>query len=355
MDSVKPCDDFEAMFDKELEGFYAWIRPVRAENSVRTDLVKSVQKFLDKSYAGATVKYFGSFATGLYLPEGDMDLVIVSREFLEGDYPKLGLKPGQLYKMSGQMERAGLIKPGSSNVIAHARVPLIKYADRQSGVKVDISFENLSGLNTTETCNAWRKEFPALPIMVTLVKQFLLMRDLNDVSTGGLGGFSITCLIVSLLQRNPDLAAKNSPGEIFMEFLDHYGNHFDYHKLAIELNPPRLARKVCIFYCIHYQSLTSLSHPIRQTKRSSPSKIQIELTTTFREAPTVLRSSSGLSLRHSTSSKNNCPFSVLTMFTVNEASWNLFSAETMNPTCSNGNSCSLYILRRRRRQIVGYM
>jgi len=44
------------------------------------------------------------------------------------------------------------------------------------------------------------QEFPALPSLVLVLKQFLNQRDLNDVYTGGLGSYSLILLIVSFFQ-----------------------------------------------------------------------------------------------------------------------------------------------------------
>jgi len=46
----------------------------------------------------------------------------------------------------------------------------------------------------------YMQEFPALPCLVLVLKQFLNQRDLNDVYTGGLGSYSLILLIVSFFQ-----------------------------------------------------------------------------------------------------------------------------------------------------------
>jgi len=46
------------------------------------------------------------------------------------------------------------------------------------------------------------QEFPALPFLILVLKQFLYQRDLNDVYTGGLGSYSLILLIVSFFQVN---------------------------------------------------------------------------------------------------------------------------------------------------------
>ncbi len=139
---------------------------------------------------------------------------------------------------------------GSIEVIKGAKVPLVKYVDRSTGLKVDISFENDTGLIANKTFQDWKTKFPAMPIIVTLIKHLLAMRGLNEPVNGGIGGFSVTCLVVSLLQNMPQVQSgtmipEHHLGEILMEFLDLYGNQFNVRTTAIQLNPPGYVSKVC--------------------------------------------------------------------------------------------------------------
>ena len=44
------------------------------------------------------------------------------------------------------------------------------------------------------------QEYPNLPYLVLVLKQFLLQRDLNEVFTGGISSYSLILLTVSFLQ-----------------------------------------------------------------------------------------------------------------------------------------------------------
>jgi non-canonical poly(A) RNA polymerase PAPD5/7 len=101
-----------------------------------------------------------------------------------------------------------------------------------------MSFDNNSGLIANETFQTWKEQFPIMPVILLVVKQFLLIRGLNEVRTGGLGGFSITCLVTSLLQHLPKGHMQLYPGSILTEFFNFYGNKFQYNQVAICLDPP---------------------------------------------------------------------------------------------------------------------
>jgi non-canonical poly(A) RNA polymerase PAPD5/7 len=77
----------------------------------------------------------------------------------------------------------------------------------------------------------------------------LAMRDLNEVFTGGLGGFSIICLVVSMLQLKPKSELRGTGsnphyGRLLLNFLNLYGNEFDIRSTGIVMNPPRLYDKI---------------------------------------------------------------------------------------------------------------
>ena len=75
------------------------------------------------------------------------------------------------------------------------------------------------------------------------------MRGLNEVFTGGLGGFSITCLVVSMMQHMPEIQSgsidpEQHYGDLLLNFLDLYGNKFDITQTGITMNPPSYFDKI---------------------------------------------------------------------------------------------------------------
>lgn len=235
---------------KEIADFYHYVKPQTYEQEIRMRLVGRVKDFLGRCYANAEVGFFGSFAAGLYLPNADMDLVVLSRNYKNGGYPELGQSKKHLYKFAKDLTNCMIARPGSTVVIAGAKVPLVKYIDSKTGLKVDISFENETGLEANMTYKKWKEQYPAMPIIVTMIKQFLMMRGLHEVFTGGLGGFGVTCMVVSLFQHMPQIQSRNMDpmqnlGEVLMSFLDFYGNKLNTTTTGIRMSPPGYFPKVC--------------------------------------------------------------------------------------------------------------
>lgn len=215
---------------------------------MRRALIDDLQSAVAKEWSDVKIKPFGSYPAGLYLPTADMDLVFVSQDYLNGGYGRYTQKR-TLWDFRTFLNKNHIAAPESIEVISKAKVPLVKYIDRLTGLKVDVSFENDTGIVALKTFDEWKRQFPAMPILVTVIKQFLCMRGLNEPVNGGIGGFSVTCLVVSLLQHLPQVQSGNMVpehhlGEILMEFFNTYGNLFDVATTAIQTNPPRWLSKV---------------------------------------------------------------------------------------------------------------
>lgn len=227
-----------------MVAFYHYVRPSQKENDARHALVNRLKSWFSKKGQGWQVHCFGSFAAGVYLPAADMDLVVYTQ--------KPSNKPPRMKKsMQANLVRdcarilrqsQGQIQPGSLVTIPHAKVPIVKYRDYVTQLKVDVSFDNDSGLIANNTYESWKSEYPQMVSLVTVVKQFLAMRELNDASMGGLGGLSTSCLVISVLQHMPN-RNQMALGQLFMSFLDFYGNHFDLREQGIRINPPEYFRK----------------------------------------------------------------------------------------------------------------
>ncbi|KAJ5312266.1 hypothetical protein PENANT_c011G05972 [Penicillium antarcticum] len=222
----------------EIMSFYHWAKPQDFENIVRADLITRVETAFRQRYSNIQVRAFGSYASGLYLPTADIDLVLLSNTFTRTGVRTFGERKGQIYGFSAFVKGSNLAVPNSIECIAGARVPILKWVDKLTGLRVDLSFDNDSGLVANETFKKWKAQFPSMPVILSVIKQFLLIRGLNEVPTGGLGGFSITCLVTSLLQHYPQGHSQPNLGSILMDFFYFYGKHYRYETQGIRMEPP---------------------------------------------------------------------------------------------------------------------
>jgi len=242
--------DPDKWLHNEILDFYDFVSPQPYEHTLRNQLVNRVQNALGNHrfpHDTGRILCFGSFPAGLYLPTADMDLVYTSDQHYNGGPPVLDLTErnahGSLLKSVRKRLQQTHMSIGQVVVIPGAKVPLVKFTDSYTRLQVDISFENLSGVQAQATFAHWKEKYPDMVYMVALLKQFLVMRGLNEVHTGGLGGFSIICLVVHYIHQ---VQKVENLGELFKGFLDYYGNKFDLTRQRIQMNPPGVVDKVCI-------------------------------------------------------------------------------------------------------------
>ncbi|KAH9232276.1 hypothetical protein K456DRAFT_37518 [Colletotrichum gloeosporioides 23] len=241
--------DMSVWLHKEVVDFYEMVRPREFEHAMRSRLVEKLRRALrtSRNYRDHDLEPFGSFMSGLYLPTADMDLVVCAKRWINGGPSEFfGMKP--LRNFGKFLSSCRISNYSTMEFIGHAKVPLVKYIDTQTGLRVDISFDRLDGPQAIKTFAAWKEQYPAMPILVTMIKHFLVMRGLNEPVNGGIGSFTVTCMVVSMLQLMPQVQSRNLVpehhlGEMLMEFFDLYGNRFDYTNTAIRLNPPGYMHK----------------------------------------------------------------------------------------------------------------
>lgn len=136
---------------REIIDFYEWVRPKDFETAMRLDLVDRLARELRRWKPGGKLEAFGSYAAGLYLPTGDMDLVYNYAGARQMANPK-----NDVYNVTRFLETTDLARPGSIQPIAKAKVPIVKFIDGLTGLKVDLSFNNDTGIIANDTFKEWQ-------------------------------------------------------------------------------------------------------------------------------------------------------------------------------------------------------
>lgn len=238
----------------EILDFYDFVMPDEHDKRVRNNLIKRIERTIGTRGLVlpdvSKVHCFGSFPAAMYLPTADMDIVLCTKKHSEGGPPMLdfghhGRVSKALWAATRKLQQAGIAI--DTQVVTRAKVPITKFVDKQSGIKVDLSLENLTGVAAQETFRQWKEDLLDLVIVVALVKQFLVMRGLNDVHMGGIGGFTIICLVYHYMKLETAKEGESpNLGDMFLGFFDYYGNKFDLatQRLVMEPGPPRVVAKV---------------------------------------------------------------------------------------------------------------
>ncbi|WFD19091.1 polynucleotide adenylyltransferase [Malassezia caprae] len=224
------CQNAAEMLHAEIETFSKWISPTPEEHSARVMVIQLLQHALHSEWPDADVRSFGSQDTQLYLPQGDIDLVVLSKEMDQHSREHV------LRRMAGCLRAHKLAR--DIQVIARAKVPIIKFVCTLGLFHVDISINQANGLQAAQFVNRWLVKQPAIRPLVMVLKQFLQQRALSEVFTGGLGSYSVTLLVLSFLQLHPklqrgEISASQNLGVLLMELLELYGKNFGYDYCTI--------------------------------------------------------------------------------------------------------------------------
>ncbi len=210
---------------EEICDFYEYMKPRPSEVQMRSDVILRTMSIILSRWPQAKVQVFGSFCTTLFLPTGDIDLVV------HGEWAST-----PLFSLEEDLRRHNVAIEGSIMVIDKTTVPIIKFIDKLTEVRVDISFNQESGCRSARLIQKLIEEYPFLPKLVFVLKQFLYERNLHEVYIGGISSYSLILLLVSFLQRHPrQAAAEANPnlGVLLIEFFELYGRNFNYMKTGI--------------------------------------------------------------------------------------------------------------------------
>ncbi|CAB4377561.1 hypothetical protein RhiirA5_352341 [Rhizophagus irregularis] len=215
----------------EIEEFVAYLCPTDIERMWRVFAIRRIEECIKSSYPDAEIMVFGSFNTGLYLPTSDLDIVCFIRENSQ-----------DILKQIAQLLYYHRISEERPITLTKAVVPIIKFRECHTKFNVDISFNQSSGYTSSRAMKSYLDQWPSLGNMVIIVKWFLKHHGLDDPSNGGMGGFTVFCMMLSFFQTHPLIRSgilipdNENLGVLLIEFFELYGLKFNFFKVAIRVN-----------------------------------------------------------------------------------------------------------------------
>mmetsp|Transcript_43328 Transcript_43328/g.92755 ORF Transcript_43328/g.92755 Transcript_43328/m.92755 type:complete len:636 (-) Transcript_43328:232-2139(-) len=207
---------------EELLDFLHFMKFTKGEVKARREFIRTIGLAARRLWPQSEVRIFGSFYTGLSLPNGDVDVAILNVPCRAGTAMKI-LADAMLER--GQISWLELIES--------AKVPVLKIRSQSSGLRADIVFNMNDGLDTSKFIRTQCKEFPQMRPLLVFLKYLLIQRGLNDTYTGGMGSYLLCNVVLHFLQRHPSLReprryAATSLGHLLYDFMKYYGREFRY-------------------------------------------------------------------------------------------------------------------------------
>jgi len=193
LDSIQTITSPFLRLHQEIVQLCRYLQPSPQESKARQEAVDRVAEIVKCIWPTADVEVFGSYATNIYLPTSDIDAVVLRSGCT--NIPK-GLKA--LANLFLRRKAARNIQ-----VIAKARVPIIKFEEEVSGYAFDISFDVANGPEAADNVRNMMAEIPPMRPLVMILKVFLHQRDLNEVYQGGLGSYALLVLMAAHLLAHP--------------------------------------------------------------------------------------------------------------------------------------------------------
>ncbi|EGU11585.1 hypothetical protein RTG_02360 [Rhodotorula toruloides ATCC 204091] len=224
-------------FNAECRAFVTYISPTPIEHQLRLWTIELIRRTIKSKYPDANVQCFGSVGTGLYLP-GGVDLSVNQKNGVDAAVRVRSMLEEYAFREEGYVEPGMADLSGSSKGKTVSKGKGKQRASPEEGEEAD-SDEDEEG-QLRGGAEPHPVDHGVARSMVLLVKAFLAQRGMNEVFTGGLGSYSIICMVISFLQLHPKIQTSTinpnrNLGLLFVEFLELYGKHFNYDQAGITL------------------------------------------------------------------------------------------------------------------------
>uniref|UniRef100_A0A672MGT8 polynucleotide adenylyltransferase n=1 Tax=Sinocyclocheilus grahami TaxID=75366 RepID=A0A672MGT8_SINGR len=157
----------------------------------RAALQRDIQTILPFFLAGSSLNGFGSRSS-------DADLCLVIEE------GKVNHRTDAVYVLSlvrklfytlSYIERPQLIR---------AKVPILKFRDRVSGVEFDLNFNNTVGIRNTFLLRTYAYVEKRVRPIILVIKKWASHHRINDASRGTLSSYTLVLMVLHYLQTLPE-------------------------------------------------------------------------------------------------------------------------------------------------------
>uniref|UniRef100_A0A9J8CPT4 polynucleotide adenylyltransferase n=1 Tax=Cyprinus carpio carpio TaxID=630221 RepID=A0A9J8CPT4_CYPCA len=265
----------------------------------------ALQRDIQTIFPSAQVFLAGSSLNGFGTRSSDADLCLVIEE-------------GKVFSLCTSLsyiERPQLIR---------AKVPILKFRDRVSGVEFDLNFNNTVGIRNTFLLRTYAYVEKRVRPIILVIKKWASHHRINDASRGTLSSYTLVLMVLHYLQTLPEpvipclqmdypecfnpkmdihlvpsgpsnipaFVSKNqsSLGDLLLGFLKYYATVFKWDKHVISVREAKTLPKT---YCKEWRDkFICVEEPFDQTNtaRAVHEKVKFEtIRAEFTESYQVLQ------------------------------------------------------------------
>ena len=220
--------EFLARFSQEIDSCIEKSKPSESTRKRRKSLFQHLQRTIEHRFKGSTLRQFGSSESGLSLSHGDLDLCLVSNT----EKPKKILRSLSKTLRNQDME--------DIQVIASAKVPIIKFRDERTKIPVDISINNTLALHNTNLLKRYGELDSRIKQCILAIKYWASQRDVCNAAEGTFSSYAWTLIMLQNLQTTTPPVAPNIQGGEQRTLLEVDGIEYD---LTMSDNPNLLLKE----------------------------------------------------------------------------------------------------------------
>ncbi|CAH2310847.1 terminal uridylyltransferase 4 isoform X2 [Pelobates cultripes] len=298
---LPPMNDiFLNILDSVCRRCYENLSPNPCEQQNREQILAYLERFIRKEFNGnARLCLFGSSKNGFGFRDSDLDICMT----LEGHENAEKLNCKEIIEGLAKVLKR---HPGLKNIlpITTAKVPIVKFEHKESGMEGDISLYNTLAQYNTRMLATYAAIDPRVKYLGYAVKFFAKRCDIGDASRGSLSSYAYILMVLYFLQqRNPPVIPvlqeiydgpetpkrmvdgwnaffyenteelrsrfpylgqnKESVGELWLGFLRFYTEEFDFKEYVISIRQKKLLttfEKQWTSKCIAIEDPFDLNH-----------------------------------------------------------------------------------------------
>uniref|UniRef100_A0AAX7V9H2 CCHC-type domain-containing protein n=1 Tax=Astatotilapia calliptera TaxID=8154 RepID=A0AAX7V9H2_ASTCA len=198
---LKPLPPMNDRFREILDGLcklcYYELSPTHAEQQRREQILASLERFIRKEYnEKAQLCLFGSSKNGFGFRDSDLDICMT----LEGHETAEKLNCKEIIEGLAKVLKK---HTGLRNIlpITTAKVPIVKFEHKQSGLEGDISLYNTLAQHNTRMLATYAALDPRVQFLGYTMKVFAKRCDIGDASRGSLSSYAYILMVLYFLQQ----------------------------------------------------------------------------------------------------------------------------------------------------------
>lgn len=198
---LKPLPPMTELFREILDCLcvlcYRELSPTLIEQQKREQILGSLERFIRKEYNDkAQLCLFGSSKNGFGFRDSDLDICMT----LEGHDTAEKLNCKEIIEGLAKVLKK---HTGLRNIlpITTAKVPIVKFEHRQSGLEGDISLYNTLAQHNTRMLATYAAIDPRVQYLGYTMKVFAKRCDIGDASRGSLSSYAYILMVLYFLQQ----------------------------------------------------------------------------------------------------------------------------------------------------------